>query len=143
MKFNIAGGDVLHSPGGSWTKECHADSKNMILSKPASIRPPTEPISPCVLGSHRETFVHPTGCAVNGSPNSAFFLFQSAARPPPLTPLFRLAGDEGESPRSNLIQHRTALWNQLTYASCAGWTSMPSFTPPPLIIQAAFFKIHM
>lgn len=96
MKFNIAGGDVLHSPGRSWTIECHADSKNTISSKPASISPPTEPISPCVLGSHRETFIHSTGCAVNGSPNSAFSL--SASRSPASSYSFiQLAGDEGES----------------------------------------------
>lgn len=88
MKFNIAEGDVLHSPNGSWTIECHADSKNMTLSKPASIHP-TETISPCVLGSHRETFTHPTGCAVNGSLNFAFSLSVShSPPPPPLTALF-------------------------------------------------------
>lgn len=96
FKFNNAGGDILHSPGGSRTTECHADSKYMILSKPASIRPPTEPISPRVLGSHRETFKHPTGCAVNGSPTSAFSL--SVCRSPSSSYSFiPLAGDEGES----------------------------------------------
>lgn len=102
MKFNIAGGDILHSPGGSRTIECHADSKNMILSKPASIRPPTELISPRVLGSHRETFIHPTDCAVNGSPNSAAFSL-SVSRSPSSSSSYsfiQLAGDEGESPHS-------------------------------------------
>lgn len=96
IEFNITGGDILHSPGGSRTIECHADSKYMILSKPASIRPPTEPISPRVLGSHRETFKHPTGCAVNGSPTSAFSL--SVCHSPSSSYSFiPLAGDEGES----------------------------------------------
>lgn len=71
-KFNIAGGGILHSPCAALTMERHAGSKNMILSKPASICPPTEPISPCVLGSHREMFIHLTFYAVNGSPNFAF-----------------------------------------------------------------------
>lgn len=132
MKFNTAGGDILHSPGGSWTIECHADSKNMILSKPASIRSPTEPISPCVLGSHRETFKHPTGCAVNGSPNSAFSL--SVSRSPSSSYSFiQLAGDEGESPHPNLIsashnsQHGGLSVIDLTSESSVVWTSMLLF----------------
>lgn len=71
-KFNIAGGGILHSPCAALTMKRHAGSKNMILSKPASICPPTEPISPCVLGSHREMFIHLTFYAVNGSLDFAF-----------------------------------------------------------------------
>lgn len=65
MKLNIVG-DILHNPGGLWTIVCHADSKNRNLTKRASISPPTEIISLSVLGSHKETFTHPTGCVVNG-----------------------------------------------------------------------------
>lgn len=107
----------------------------MILSKPVSIRPPPEPISPSVLGSNRETFSHPTGCAINGSLNSASSPSASRPPPPPLTPLFSWHGDEGESPHPNLIgashhsQHsRRAFCNRLTFESHVVWTSMLSFT---------------
>lgn len=133
MKFNVAGGGVLHNPGGLWTMECHADSKNMNLSESASISPPTETVSRSVLGSHREAFIHPTGCAVNGSPNSAFSLSVSHS-PSSSYSFIQLAREEVESPHPHLIcashhsQHRRALCNLLNSESHAVWTSMLSST---------------
>lgn len=124
--------DILHSPG-SWTIECHADSKNMILSKPASTRSPPEPVSPRVLDSDRGTVIHPIGRAVNGSPNLA--LYFSPMLPLLLLLLYSVGWAEGESPLPNLIgaTHHTqhswrAFCNQLTSESHVGWTSVLSFT---------------
>lgn len=63
--MNIVG-DIVQNPGGLRTIERHADSKNRNLSERASISPPTEIISLSVLGSHKEMFIHPPGCVVNG-----------------------------------------------------------------------------
>lgn len=55
----------------------------MVLRKPSSIHPPTESISPCVLGSHKDTFRHPTSWNVNTSSNSPSSLSASRSPPPP------------------------------------------------------------
>lgn len=111
----------MHNPGELWTMECHADSKNMNLSKCASISPPTETIFPSVLVPHRETFIQPIGCAVNGSTNYAFSLSV------PLLLLLFLQEFEGKNPNqicsSHPSQHRRDPCNLLNSEFHACWPS--------------------
>lgn len=116
----------MHNPGELWTMECHADSKNMNLSKRASISPPTETIFPSVLVPHSETFIHPTGCAVNWSPNYAF----SLSVPLLFLPFFSgVLREEAESLHPNQIysshphQHRRDPCNLLDSEFHACWPS--------------------